>query len=144
MELWELVEKQWQSKYPDEFVQYFRKNFIDTRKKLEWVRKGLIGLNFTNNGLEKVHGDFKQTYTDRKKLPLNEFLSKALRRFVRDYSKDHVDDFDKVVEPTIIIWRKALYLLKENTKGPFYDIRDNHALFIKKKRNADLFEERKK
>lgn len=144
VDLWNLVQQQWEKKYPQEFINYFKKNFIETRKKLEWVRKELVGLNFTNNGLERLHGDLKQTYTDRKKLPLNEFLYKTLRRFIRDCSLDHVDSFANLAEPQIIVWRKALYLLKEKERGPFFEIRENYALFIKKKRSIDVFEERKR
>jgi len=92
-----------------------------------------VGLNFTNNGLEKLHGDLKQTYTERKKLPLNEFLSKTLRKFIRDCSIDHIENFNTPVEPQIIVWRKALFLLKDQVRGPFFNIRPNYALFIKKR-----------
>ena len=68
LELWNLVEKDWEDKYPENFIKYFKKIFIDNRQKLEWIRKNLIGVNFTNNGLESVHSDIKQNYTDKKNL----------------------------------------------------------------------------
>ena len=65
-ELWNLIETNWKEKYPENFVKYFQKRFINNRDKWEWVRKNLVGLNFTNNSLEKFHSDIKQTYTEKK------------------------------------------------------------------------------
>jgi len=42
------------------------------------------------------------------------------------------------------IWRKASQILKDQSKGPFFDIRPNYALFVKKKRSLEVFEQRKK
>jgi len=143
LSLWNLIEKDWKDKYPENFLKYFKKNFIDNRRKLDWIRKDLIGLNFTNNGLEKVHGDIKQNYTERKKLALNEFIVKCMKKFLRDYSLDHQDNFGAEIRFTDEVWKKALHLLKDHSRGPFLDIINNQAFFIKKKRKLELFEERK-
>jgi len=144
LELWTLIENNWKEKYPQNFLKYFRKKFIDNRKKLEWVRKELIGLNFTNNGLEKFHSDIKQTYTEKKKLPLNEFLLKCLRKILRDCSLDHQDTFALLPEFKTEVWRKALFMLKDQKRGPFLGLRTGFALFIKKKRKLEIYENRKK
>ena len=66
-----------------------------------------------------------------------------MKKLFRDYSIDHKDDFLGEINFSGDIWKKALKLLNESKRGPFLDIRNNYALFIKKKRKLELFEERK-
>jgi len=74
IDLWKLVKVEWEANYGEKIAEYFKKNFMDNRKKLSWHRSDLIGMNLTNNGLESLHKDLKQTYTEKKKLKLSDFL----------------------------------------------------------------------
>ena len=146
LNIWNFVKADWKSKQlPDLFTEYLEKKFVNNRKKLRSNRLETLRINMTNNGLERLHRDLKETYTQKKKMQLNEFILQA-QRFIRDYSIDHKDDFLKPFEATNEFWRKAQNLLRDdqNERGPFYDIREGYALFIKKKKNIDLFEQRRK
>ena len=100
---------------------------IDNRKKLRWNRMHYIGFNLTNNDPERFHQDLKETYIGKHKLKLSEFLLKC-GRFISDYSIDHAGDFLKPIEIPIPIWKKALRLLKDGLRGPYYDIISDYSL----------------
>jgi len=51
-----------------------------------------LGMNLTNNSLERFHLDIKN-----KKMKINEFLFTSIR-MIRDYSIGHSDNFDKMPE----------------------------------------------
>jgi len=104
-----------------------------------------LEINITNNGLERLHRGLKETYTQKKKMQLNEFPLQA-QIFIRDYSIDHKDHLLKPFEATNEFWRKAQNLLRDdqNERGLFYNIRERYALFIKKKENINLFQEKRK
>ena len=87
--------------------------------------------------------EIKENYTNYNKLKLNNFLVKAVK-FIRDYSLDHLDTFNLPREIPIKIWRKALFLLNDRVRGPFYEVKENCGAFIKKKRKIEQFETRKK
>jgi len=53
-----------------------------------------LGVHLTNNSLERLHLDIKQTYTKNKKLKISEFLFTGMR-MLRDYSIDQKDTFEK-------------------------------------------------
>jgi len=143
MDLWKLIEKEWSSKLPKAFLKYFDKNFVENRKKLRWNRMNYLGLNLTNNGIERLHGDLKATYTEKKKLKINEFLL-VCSKFIRDYSIDYEEKVTSSIEKSIAVWKKAFLLLENKERGPFYNIKDDCALFIKKKRKVSDLIERKR
>jgi len=90
---WDLVSQDWkQKKLSDSFIKYFQKNFINNCQKQRWNRMLKFGFNLTNNSIERFHCDIKDTFAERKKLKLTEFLLK-LSKMVRDYSIDHSDEF---------------------------------------------------
>ena len=78
---------------------------------MRWNRGNKIGINLTNNGLERLHLDLKDTYTENKKMKLNDFLVKSVR-FIRDYSLDHKDDFNNPIDTPVPIWKKSFQFVK--------------------------------
>ena len=141
--LWKLIKIDWEKQLPIAFGTYFEKNFVSNRNNLRWNRMSKLGVNLTNNSLERFHLDIKNTYTKNKKMKISEFLFTSIR-MIRDYSIDHSDNFDKTPEISTDVWKKALRLLEKKEKGPYYDIKEDFAVFIKKKRDVKKFLERKK
>jgi len=87
--LWKLIKKEWEQKtISKSFIDYFAKNYVNNRKKQCWNRVSQIGHSLTNNSLERFHLNIKETYTDRKKLAINEFLFKCVK-MIRDCSLGH-------------------------------------------------------
>jgi len=143
IQLWELIKPEWLEKYGETFVNYMINNIIENRNKLRWNRMNLIGVNLTNNALERFHLDIKTTYTKNKKLKMNEFLYIA-SKLIRDLSIDHKEQFTNDINIPIRIWKDALQLLKSSERGPFYNIREFYAIFVKKKRQLEKLEDREK
>ena len=77
-----------------------------------------IGLSLTNNGLERIHRDPKETYTQKVKLKLNDFLFLSIK-FIRDFSKDQSDEFKTNIDIQIVSGRKQKFLLRNKKEGPF-------------------------
>jgi len=74
-----------------------------------------IGLSLTNNGLERIHRDPKETYTQKVKLKLNDFLFLSIK-FIRDFSKDQNDEFRTNIDIQNSVWKKAEILVVEQKK----------------------------
>lgn len=57
------------------------------------------------------------------RLKINDFLSTCVK-MMREYNHDHIESFGAQSEPINALWRKVVYLLKEQERGPFKEIVD--------------------
>ena len=62
-----------------------KSNWID--KNSNWFESAGPGVPSTNNALESINNDIKNSFTFRARLPMNEFLELCLR-LVRKWSED--------------------------------------------------------
>ena len=111
-----LFTKKWENE--TDFIEYFRRSYII--KNHNWFEGAQYNAPSTNNALESNNGVIKRVYTNRSRLPLNQFIS-LMAEMITDWSKQRSTDstnvktFKETPIPTLKEWTNAYqWALKKN------------------------------
>jgi hypothetical protein len=95
------------------------------------------GKGVTNNSLEALHLNLKQTHTENKKLTTAAFLKESIN-IIREYSRKAYNA-DWVLKPAgKQMWRKAIFLYKQN----MWIEKEDTLYFVRSKRDPHKSNER--